>query len=108
MDKGITVIGGSDCPVTNIEPLVDIAACVNGFNPVRNISVTDAIKMYTLNPAYSTRQENEKGTIETGKNADLTVIDKDPYAYKDSKEIYEIDVLYTIRNGDITYRKNQA
>ncbi len=106
IDAGITVCGGSDCPVTAIEPLVDIAHCVNGDNPVRNISVTDAIKMYTVNAAYAEAAENDKGSIETGKFADITIVDRDPYECAASKDIYDMKVLYTIKKGKIIYNNN--
>ena len=103
VDAGIRLIGGSDCPVSPIDPLRDIAHCVNGYNSIRNISVTDALKMYTINPAYATKEENSKGSIEIGKRANLTIIDKDPYELQNNKEIFHIKVLYTIKDGTITY-----
>ncbi|MCQ4635188.1 amidohydrolase [Anaerovorax odorimutans] len=105
IEKGITVIGGSDCPVTPIDPLTDIATCVNGDNPIRNISVTEALKMYTSNAAYSVRQEDKKGTVEIGKQADLVIIDRDPYEYASAKEIYDMEALCTIKNGKVIYSK---
>lgn len=103
IDKGITVCGGSDCPVTKVEPLIDIATCVNGDNPIRNISLDDAIKMYTINAAYAVNMEDKKGNIEVGKDADFVVIDKDPYEIYNSQEIYNINVVKTIRRGETTY-----
>ena len=103
IDAGITICGGSDCPVTAIEPLVDIAACVNGDNPIRNISVTDALRMYTTNAAYAAAAEDIKGSLEIGKLADIVVIDRDPYDYPDSRELYDMKVLYTIKNGEVIF-----
>lgn len=103
IDKGITICGGSDCPVTLIEPLVDIAACVKGNNPKRNISVTEAIKMYTVNASYAEHAEKWKGSIEPGKYADLVMVDRDPYKCADSKSIYNIKVVKTIKRGKVIY-----
>lgn len=104
IDAGITVCGGSDCPVTAIEPLIDIAHCVNGDNPIRNISVTDAIKMYTINAAYAEAAEDVKGSLEVGKDADIVIIDRDPYECAESSDIYNMKVLYTIKKGNVIYQ----
>ena len=103
LDRGGIICGGSDSPVTPIDPLYGIANCVRSKNPARNISVTEALKIFTINAAYSVHKENEKGTIKVGKNADFTVIDRDPYDYAESDEIYDMTVIKTIRNGIITY-----
>ena len=105
VDKGITVLSGSDCPVAPIQPLKYIAHLVNGYNSVRNVSVTDALRMCTINAAYSNNEEDIKGSLEVGKNADMVVIDKDPYAFADSKEIFDMEVLRTIKNGVTVYEK---
>ncbi|MFP3154503.1 amidohydrolase [Lachnospiraceae bacterium ZAX-1] len=102
---GNLVIAGSDCPVTPIEPLVDIATVVNSPNPIRNAPLDDAIKMVTINAAYAVNLEDRKGSIEVGKDADFVVIDKDPYEYVNSKELYDMTPLLTIREGVATYRK---
>lgn len=104
-DKGITVLSGSDCPVAPIQPLKYIAHCINGYNCSKNISVTDAIKMCTINPAYANNEENIKGSLEIGKNADMVIIDKDPYKFANSKEIFNTEVLRTIKDGITVYEK---
>lgn len=102
-NAGITVCGGSDCPVTALEPLVDIATVVNGDNPRRNTSVDNAIKMYTINAAYAINNEKNSGSIEVGKDADMVLIDRDPYACADSKDIYDMKVIRTIKRGKVIY-----
>jgi predicted amidohydrolase YtcJ len=105
-EAGCIVCAGSDCPVTPVEPLVDIAAVVNGPNPVRNANLDDAIRMVTINGAYAAKMEDRKGSIEAGKDADFVVVDRDPYDCAASKEIYGMTPLMTIREGKITYRKD--
>lgn len=100
---GNIVCAGSDCPVTPMTPLIDIAHCVNGANPVRNVGMTEALKMFTINAAYAAGLEKKKGSIEVGKDADLTVIDKNPYLYTDSKELFEMKVLATLNKGEVLY-----
>lgn len=103
LERGGIICGGSDSPVTPIDPLYGIANCVRSKNPARNIPVTEALKIFTINAAYSVHKENEKGTIKRGKCADFTIIDRDPYDYADSDEIYDMKVLRTIRRGITTY-----
>ena len=56
------------------------------------ISFTDAIDFATANPAKNLGVYNERGSIDIGKRADITVLDKD------------FNVLYTIRGGEIIYK----
>lgn len=100
---GVTLLGGSDCPVTPIDPLLGIATLVRGPDERRHISVDDAIRAYTTNPAWSTKTDDVKGSIEVGKVADLVLIDKNPYEYADSDELFDMRVLKTIRHGAIAY-----
>jgi predicted amidohydrolase YtcJ len=101
---GNIVCAGSDCPVTPVEPLIDIASVVNGHNPVRNASLDDAIRMVTINGAYAVKAEAEKGSVEFGKDADFAIIDRDPYTCAHDKGIYDMKTLCTIRRGEIIYR----
>ncbi|MDR0884793.1 MAG: amidohydrolase [Clostridiales Family XIII bacterium] len=103
--RGGIICGGSDSPVTLVDPVFGIACLINNPDPRRNVSVTDAIKIFTINAAYSVHQDTQKGSIEPGKDADLTIIDKNPYEYADSKEIYNTKVLKTIKNGVCTFAK---
>lgn len=96
IEKGILVVSGSDNPVTDIDPLLYIASCTEGYNPVRNIPLTEAIKMCTVNAAYSIGKENEKGTLEIGKDADFTVINQDPYQ---SENLRGMKALRTVKAG---------
>jgi predicted amidohydrolase YtcJ len=105
IDAGCIVCGGSDCPVTPVEPLVDIASCVHGHNPIRNISVDDAIRMYTINAAYAANLEKSKGSIEIGKDADFVVINMDPYKHSNMEDIYELTAEMTIRGGTIVFQR---
>ncbi|MDR0519980.1 MAG: amidohydrolase [Clostridiales Family XIII bacterium] len=103
VEAGCIVCAGSDCPVTAVEPLVDIASVVNGPNPVRNAPLDDALRMVTSNAAYAIGMEARKGSIEVGKDADFVVIDRDPYSCADTKDIYGMQALLTIREGKTIY-----
>lgn len=105
LKRGGIICGGSDSPVTLINPLFGIASCIRNVDPRRNIPVTEAIKVFTYNAAYSVNKEDVKGSIKPGKCADFTVIDRNLYDYADSDEIYDIKVLRTIRDGKTTYKR---
>jgi predicted amidohydrolase YtcJ len=103
MRAGIVTIGGSDSPVTPIDCFVGINAAVNAHNPERRVSLDDALKMYTVNAAYAERRENEKGSIEAGKYADLTILDKDPYNIRGPISRDTLSVTATYKKGKAVY-----
>ena len=73
-----------------------------GWFPAERISVEDALRAYTVNNAYAGFEEDEKGTLEPGKLADITVLDRDLFAI-DPDEIKDTRVLYTIVDGRVVY-----
>jgi predicted amidohydrolase YtcJ len=103
--EGIRVVGGSDCPMEPISPLLGIQAAVERpFFAEERITVNDALSMYTVNAAYASSEEANKGSIEEGKIADLTVLSDDPRKVP-SSEIGAIKVYVTIVNGKVAYQK---
>ncbi len=85
IDMGIPVAGHSDSPISAADPLLRIQdmvtrtssqGIVNGAN--QRVSVDEAIKVWTLDGAYATFEENIKGSIAPGKLADFVVLQKDP------------------------------
>jgi predicted amidohydrolase YtcJ len=103
----IPVIGGSDCPMELINPFLGIKAAVTRhFFPKEQIAVGDALRMYTVNAAYASFDENLKGTIDEGKLADLTVISCDPTTILPS-QLDDIQVEMTIIGGKIVYSKEK-
>jgi predicted amidohydrolase YtcJ len=103
--RGGVICGGSDSPVTLVDPVFGIACLICNPDSRRNVSVTDALKIFTINSAYSVHQEREKGSIEKGKDADFTIIDRDPYLFEADKGIYDTKVLMTIKDGRATYTR---
>jgi predicted amidohydrolase YtcJ len=103
---GVTVSGGSDSPVTPMDCFVGIDACVNAYNPDRRVSLDEALKLYTVNAAYAAHQEDIKGSIEVGKQADLIIIDKDPYQETGPINRSVITVEETWKKGKCVFKKN--
>jgi predicted amidohydrolase YtcJ len=104
LKNGIHVIGGSDCPMEPLSPLLGIQAAVTreAF-PEEQVTVDEALRMYTVDAAYSSNEETIKGSIETGKLADLTVLSNDPNKVSPS-EIENITVEMTIVGGRVYSR----
>lgn len=59
---------------------------------------------YTLNSAFSLHRNDEVGSLEVGKSADLVVLDKNIMTCKGS-EIHDAQVVMTMIDGKIVYRK---
>ena len=105
ISEGIRVIGGSDCPMEPLDPMSGIQAAVTRkFFPEEQITVDEALQIYTVNAAYSSFEEDSKGSIEEGKLADLTVLSDNPRTVP-VNEIGNIKVEMTIVGGKIVYQK---
>lgn len=103
---------GSDFPFHQINPFVQIyylttrqltdTVLTTIPNPDQKISLMDAVKSYTVWPAYASFEESTKGSIEPGKYADMIVISNDIFN-SDSKALLDTKVLKTIINGRLVY-----
>jgi len=105
IDEGVKVVGGSDCPMEPLSPLLGIQELVlrESF-PEQRLSVEEALRMYTLDAAYCSGEESVKGSIEKGKLADLTVLSFDPVTV-DPEKIIDIAVELVIIGGKVVHRK---
>lgn len=68
------------------------------------IDVLDAIRAVTINAAYQYHEENEKGTLEVGKKADMIIVDQNPLIV-DPYQLRDIQVLETIKDGETIYKR---
>jgi len=102
IEKGVTICGGSDSDITEPRPLLGIHSAVN--HPVVNhrVDIYEAIKMFTFNGAYAIFEEQEKGTLNVGKIADIVILDSDILSVP-SDQIEKIKVLVTIKSGEIMF-----
>lgn len=88
LDSGAVVAAGSDWPaaVPDQNPWVGVEALVTRRDPrgqtqgtlwpEEAIKLDEAVRIYTINGARALRLEQKTGTIETGKSADLVVLDR--------------------------------
>ena len=115
--RGLHPSGGSDTLGTQnfaTNPWFTISVAVNRktkygavVQPDEAISVMDAIRMQTIWAAFAGFQEKEKGTIEVGKLADLTVVSADPLTAPRA-DLADIRSDITILDGKIAYRRSNA
>jgi predicted amidohydrolase YtcJ len=106
IDAGCTIVGGSDAPVNPIDPIFGIHCMVNHHYAEQRTTPLDALKAFTINPAYSVFEESIKGTLEVGKQADMIVLSENPFSVDPSK-IKDIEVDKTIRAGKFTFERSK-
>ncbi len=109
LDQGTIVAFGSDSPVEPFEPLKGIHAAVtrqrpdgspgaDGWYPELRLTVDEALRGYTLGPAYTAGMEDRLGQLAPGFLADLVVLDRDLYAIPPA-EILQTQILATMVGG---------
>ena len=109
MKTGAIVGNGTDAPVEDVSPLASFYASVSRklkdgtvFYPGQRMSRVEALKSYTLNNAYAAFEEKSKGSLETGKLADITVLSRDILSIPED-QIMATDVVYTIVGGKVAF-----
>lgn len=109
-DAGCVVCCGTDLPL--LLPSVGDAiysACGGYFadglsvNEANTLTVAELLRALTAGGAYDLIRENELGTLEPGKLADVCVLDRDVFAV-DPRDARSIRVALTISDGHIVYR----
>lgn len=113
LDMGIKVSGGSDCPVESFNIMENIYYAVTrknsegnpegGWLPQEKLTVDEAVRLFTINAAYPSFEEAEKGSLEIGKLADMAVIDRDIYSIA-PEDIRNVKITMTVMDGKIVYR----
>ncbi len=109
--EGILFTIHHDAPVTPPDLLTGVYSAVNRITRSgmvlgedQRISVADALRSITIDAAYQLQEENIKGSLKTGKLADMVILDQDPLTI-DPKEIRSIQVLETIKEGKTVFKK---
>ena len=127
MDNGALLTGSGDHPVSpinnpfwaieadvtrnlnnaeyyGVDDITDINDPTWLLNPAERVSVLDMVKAYTANGAYQLYREKTIGTLETGKFADMIIVDQDVFKIN-PLNIDKTKVLTTIFNGNVVYGK---
>ena len=105
LDKGGIICGSSDSPVQPLNPFLQIHGMVNFPIESESISVYEAFRTYTYNGAYATFEEDTRGTLEKGKEADFIVLDKNPFKIPKT-ELLDLKVQETYIDGKKIQRTN--
>jgi len=110
LDRGIKVTLHHDAPIAGIEMLTVAWSAINrvttggkDLGPEHRITPFEGLRAITADAAWQHREEDRKGTLETGKLADLVVLSADPLAV-DPMAIRDIRVLETIKEGQSIYK----
>jgi predicted amidohydrolase YtcJ len=109
LENGVVVAGSSDAPVVPANPMVGIYAAVTRkaesgqiLLPEERIAPAEALKLYTLNAAYASFEEDVKGSITPGKLADMALLSDNPREIPPEK-IKDIKVEMTIIGGKVVW-----
>ena len=111
IDAGLEPAAGTDVTgiyLDNVNPFLAIYAAVtrnsdNGiFMPEQSVSVTEALKMWTIWAAKSMGEANVKGSIEPGKYADMAVLSGDIFTMP-KQDLKDVKALKTIVGGNVVY-----
>ena len=110
VEEGLPYTFHQDSPVVPCDIMKSIWCAVNrktrtgiSIGKEEAVSVWDALKANTIYGAYQYFEEACKGSIEEGKLADFVILDHNPLTV-DTKDLADIKVLCTIKEGNIIYR----
>ena len=113
LNHGVRLAFGTDWDVAPLNPMLTLYAAVtratldgknpDGWFPEQKLTITEAIEAYTLGSAFAEFQENEKGSIATGKLADMLVVNEDLFSIPPEK-IREAKILKTFVGGKLVYQ----
>jgi predicted amidohydrolase YtcJ len=111
--KGGVLAFGSDWPVVTLNPWPGVQTAITrqtsngkpegGFVPEQRLSLEDTIRAYTLGAAFAGRREKTEGSIETGKLADMIILDRNLFQIE-SSEIGKTEVLLTMVGGKVVFQ----
>jgi predicted amidohydrolase YtcJ len=105
---------GSDCPVVDNNPFSEIYRAVTrvcndgepkgGWNPSQKLSLAEILRQYTWGSAYGVKREDELGSLEAGKLADILVLDRNLFAVPEA-ELIDGKVDVTVMDGKVVFER---
>jgi len=112
LDAGVLIANGTDAPVEDVDPLESFYASVTRkradtgleFFTEQKMTREEGLYSYTLGNAFAGFEEKDKGSLEVGKLADVTILTKDLRNCAD-EEILAAEVVYTIVGGEVKFEQ---
>lgn len=114
-EAGGVVVGCSDWNYAELDPLLSIETAITRQDPFgpsdlkatthEAVDLATMIEAYTINGAWLMHREQETGSIEPGKLADIVIYDTNLFAIA-AEAISDTKVDTTIFNGQVVYRRN--
>jgi predicted amidohydrolase YtcJ len=98
LNMGITLSGGSDAPCTLPDPVEGIYCACNNTAPEESLSISEALKLFTGNAAWMSFDEGKRGSLETGKIADMVILNRNPLEMK-PENLRELQVETLLLRG---------
>lgn len=113
-DQGSIIVGGSDFPVELANPFHGLHASVTrqdqqnqpigGWLPEQRLTLTEALRSFTVDAAYGAFQDTKMGTLAPGSWADFIVVDQDIFNIP-AEQLWKTTTLETWINGQQRYRR---
>jgi predicted amidohydrolase YtcJ len=97
---GIHLAAGSDSPSDDPSTAEGLWSAVSrpGLSSTERLTPSEALFCYTRGAAYASFSENDEGTLEAGKWANMTILDRDPFVSA-PEELRKLRVVQTIVRG---------
>ena len=109
LDAGMPIPASTDAPVVDADPIENIAALVDRttesgavLTESECLSVSEAIRAYTVNSAHAVHEEKIKGKLIPGQLADFAVLSQDLYEVP-TTEIANTQIRATVVGGNVVY-----
>ena len=111
LERGMIFTQHHDAPVALPSSIAILATQVNRITrsgqvlgPDQRVTPLEALKSITIHAAYQYFEEGSKGSIETGKLADLVILSDDPLSVS-PEALWDLEVVETIKEGETIFKK---
>ncbi len=115
LDSDAPLAFGSDWSVATLDPLIGVSTAVTrrtsdnknptGWVPAEKITLSEALRAYTVGNAWAVFAEQQWGTLAPGRDADVIVLDQNLFTMA-PESLATARVVVTIVGGKVVYRKS--
>ena len=114
LDAGVHLANHTDAPQANMWPWFGMEASVTrgypgkpevpAMGPDQALTVEETIRIHTINGAWTLRLDDETGSIEEGKSADMIVLNHNLFEIPET-DIHKTEVQKTVFQGSVVYER---